>query len=440
VPPSGATSWPERLEERPISSHLIAALSIPLFSGVIGYVTNWTGVWMLFNPLKFKGFRLPGLQSLAQLLPRKIQQVPGIMHGAVGWQGIIPSRAAKMGSIATDKGIAKIGSARDFYEQLDPEVLAQHILDSSRGDIRELVDRVLERENPRLWRDLPPRAREALHERVQRQLPDVVDDVTDQIGKNIDQLLDVKLMVIRHNEERPELSNRIFQEVGHKELKLIINLGFVFGLILGIPVVFLTEAFPYWWVLPIAGSAVGYITNYVAIWMIFEPAEPKKIGPFTLHGLFLRRQHQAAEVYGQIISEDIITIENIGTELLHGPRSDRTRLMIANALRPAIDRATGSMRPAVRAAVGAREYDAMKDSIAEEGVEYTMTPLTDKDFNREQSGKIRELITDRMRKLSPKDFSEMMRSAMKEDEWLLFLHGAVLGIGAGLLHLAIFGV
>jgi hypothetical protein len=98
------------------------------------------------------------------------------------------------------------------------------------------------------------------------------------------------------------------------------------------------------------------------------------------------------------------------------------------------------MRPAVRAAVGAREYDAMKDSIAEEGVEYTMTPLTDKDFNREQSSKIRELITDRMRKLSPKDFSEMMRSAMKEDEWLLFLHGAVLGIGAGLLHLAIFGV
>ena len=29
---------------------------------------------------------------------------------------------------------------------------------------------------------------------------------------------------------------------------------------------------------------------------------------------------------------------------------------------------------------------------------------------------------------------------MKEDEWLLFLHGAVLGFGAGLLHLAIFGV
>jgi hypothetical protein len=45
-----------------------------------------------------------------------------------------------------------------------------------------------------------------------------------------------------------------------------------------------------------------------------------------------------------------------------------------------------------------------------------------------------------MRKLPEDDFSELLRSAIKQDEWLLFLHGAVLGFGAGLLHLALFGV
>ena len=35
--------------------------------------------------------------------------------------------------------------------------------------------------------------------------------------------------------------------------------------------------------------------------------------------------------------------------------------------------------------------------------------------------------------------SEMLRTVVREDEWLLYLHGAVLGFGAGLLHLAIFG-
>ena len=49
------------------------------------------------------------------------------------------------------------------------------------------------------------------------------------------------------------------------------------------------------------------------------------------------------------------------------------------------------------------------------------------------------MIHERMRTMAPIDFVEMLRSAMKEDEWLLFLHGAVLGFGAGLIHLAIFG-
>jgi hypothetical protein len=43
-----------------------------------------------------------------------------------------------------------------------------------------------------------------------------------------------------------------------------------------------------------------------------------------------------------------------------------------------------------------------------------------------------------MREMAPRDFSEMLRTAIREDEWLLYLHGAVLGLGAGLLHLATF--
>src|SRR5881398_765807 len=137
---------------------------------------------MLFHPLRFRGFRLPGLAALARLLPRKVQQVPGIMNGGLGWQGIIPSRAAKMGSIAVDKGIAKVGSPADFYEQLDPEKIAEQILVTSRSDMRELVDRIMEREHPQLWHDLPARVREALHERVQEQLLEIVREVTAKIG------------------------------------------------------------------------------------------------------------------------------------------------------------------------------------------------------------------------------------------------------------------
>ena len=423
-----------------MDSETLKLLTIPLFTGVIGYVTNWTGVLMLFYPVRFHGIRVPGLAALANLLPRKIQQIPGVMQGGVGWQGIIPSRAAKMGSIAVDKGIAKLGSPADFYQQLEPDKIAQQILDTARSDIRDVVERIMEREHPQLWNDLPPTVRDAVHGRVQDQLPDIVKCVTDEIGTHVDQLLDVKLMVIRHIEAHPELANRIFLEVGRRELRFMINFGFLCGLVLGIPLVFLILAVPQWWVLPIGGVIIGYVTNWVGLWMIFEPVDAKRVGPFKVQGLFLRRQTQVAEVYAGIIADDIVTISNIGEELLNGPRSDRTRQMIESAMRPAIDRAVGMARPVVRVAVGRRQYDAIRESVATEAVEYTMTPLKDPDFNQRQSAAVRKLIRQRMLEMPSSDYSEMLRSGMREDEWLLLLHGAVLGFGAGILHLAIFGV
>jgi uncharacterized membrane protein YheB (UPF0754 family) len=424
-----------------VDSETISLITVPLFTGAIGYVTNWTGVWMLFYPVRFAGFRLPGLAPLAHLLPRRIQQIPGVMQGGVGWQGIIPSRAAKMGSIAVDKGIAKLGSPGEFYRQLEPEAIAEHILTTAREDIRDVVERIMNRENPRLWNDMPPRVREAVHERVQEQLPDIVRAVTDEIGANIDQLLDVKLMVIRRIEEQPELANRIFLEVGRKELRFIINFGFVFGFACGIPTAYVTEVlYPRWWLLPIAGVIIGYVTNLLAIKMILEPTEPRTLGPLKLHGLFLRRQPEVADVYAGIIADDIVTIGNIGDDLLNGPRSDRTRSMIEHAMRPALDRAVGTAQPAVRVAVGTSTYDAIRESVATEAVDFTMTPLTDEEFNRRQSAAVRELVSARMREMPYPDFSELLRTAMREDEWLLYLHGGgVLGLAGGLIHLAIFG-
>jgi hypothetical protein len=32
----------------------------------------------------------------------------------------------------------------------------------------------------------------------------------------------------------------------------------------------------------------------------------------------------------------------------------------------------------------------------------------------------------------------MMRAAIKEDEWLLYAHGAIMGLAGGFLHVAVF--
>ena len=298
----------------------------------------------------------------------------------------------------------------------------------------------MERERPQLWHDLPPRVRAAVHARVEEQLPQIVHTITDEIGTHADDLIDVKLMVIRRLEANPALANRIFLEVGRKELRFIVNFGFFFGLLLGIPTAFFTEyVLTPWWVLPIAGVLIGYTTNLLGIRMIFEPVRPRRVGPFELQGLFLKRQPEVAEVYADIIAEDVVTMTNVAEDLMHGPNSDRTRQLIEDSLRPAVDGrwAGRGRRCASRSAAATTRRSAT--SLAAEAADYAVTPLADEEFNAGSASGVREFVATQVRAMGPPEFSEMLRTAMREDEWLLYLHGAVLGFGAGLLHLAIFG-
>ncbi len=416
-----------------------AFLSIPVFTGVVGWLINWSGLIMLFSPVQFHGIRIPGLRELGTILPRKLQEVPGILQGGLGWQGIVPARAAKMGSIAVDKAIAKLGTPGEFYQQLEPDKIAEHIVTIFRPEIPQLVNEVMLAEHPRLWRDLPRPVKDAVYERVQAQLPSVVGTVTDEIGIHIDQLLDPKIMVIDHFQKNPDLVVRIFRDFGQRELNLMVRFGFIFGFLLGIPVAVVDSILHQAWLLPVLGIVVGWTTNALGMWLIFEPPEERRFLGIKVHGLFLRRQDEAAEVYAQIIADDVITLERIGDFLLDGPRGDRTRQMLATALRPAIDKAAGPARGAVRVAVGAARFDSIRDSVAQQAVGRTLTPFKDPEFSRRQADKIRTLVATRTKELPPTDFVDMMRSAIKEDEWMLYAHGAIMGAAGGVLHLLIFG-
>jgi hypothetical protein len=395
---------------------------------------------MLFSPVQFHGIKVPGMRQLSRVLPRKIQEVPGILQGGLGWQGIVPARAAKMGSIAVDKAIDKLGTPKEFYQQLEPEQIAEHIVQVFEPEMPGMIEEIMKREHPALWRDLPPRARKAVVARVQAQLPGVVHTVTDEIGEHIDQLLDPKIMVINHFTENPALVVRIFRDFGQRELNWMVAFGFIFGFVLGIPVAIVDHWFGQWWMLPVLGVVVGWATNALGMWLIYETPEPHRILGIKVHGLFLRRQNEAAEVYAQIIADDVITLEHIGDFLLDGPRGDRTRQMLADAMRPAIDGAAGPVRGAVRVAVGRKEFDNIREAMAVEAVDRTIKPFKDPEFSQQQASKIYDLIVQRTKELPPRDFAEMMRAAIREDEWMLYAHGAVMGFAGGLLHLALFGV
>lgn len=432
------------------SKFVVDLVSIPIFSAIAGLVTNWTGVIMLFAPIQFRGFHCPGVKTLFPFLPRKLQVLPIFAPGGIlGFQGFIPARAERMASICVDKGLSKLGSIRDFLTELDPASIADQLVLVARDDIRDMVTELMEREHPELWAELPPQLREVVHQRVLQRLPAIAHHAMEAIEENIDDLIDIKLMVVGRLREDPRILRDIIYNLGSKELKFMTKIGFWLGLPLGLALALflqygtrmpIVSGVPHWLIVVVGASLIGITVNVVAIKMVFEPGDPApRYRCLWKQAKFARRQHEAAASFGYSLAHEVITMPNIITELVKGPRSDKTRLLIESVMLPEVDQIVGPSRLLVRAAVGGREFEAIRAGTTGTALDLAPRLLDDAAFTEKQAAKIDAFCTEKLRELPPSQFMEMLYSAVEQDAWLLYAHGGFLGLFVGVTHLIIFG-
>ncbi|PRX25268.1 uncharacterized protein DUF445 [Orenia metallireducens] len=69
--------------------------------------------------------------------------------------------------------------------------------------------------------------------------------------------------------------------------------------------------------LPIIGALIGWITNYLAIKLLFKPYEPVKIPllNFQLQGILPKRREELAKKVGEIVEKDLLPKEELEREL-----------------------------------------------------------------------------------------------------------------------------
>ena len=72
--------------------------------------------------------------------------------------------------------------------------------------------------------------------------------------------------------------------------------------------------FPANWTLPISGAIVGFMTNWIALQLIFKPVEPMEIKCngstiFTLQGFCLARQKEVSVTFSEYIAGKVLTSE-----------------------------------------------------------------------------------------------------------------------------------
>src|SRR5690606_27819511 len=72
--------------------------------------------------------------------------------------------------------------------------------------------------------------------------------------------------------------------------------------------------------LPVIGGVIGYVTNFVAVRMIFRPRRPVRVFGMTFQGLVPRRQDELAASIGRTVREHLFSHEDV-QELLTRPET-----------------------------------------------------------------------------------------------------------------------
>ena len=99
-----------KLSVKDLKQHPLKYLMIPVGAALVGYITNYVGVKMLFYPVNYFGtswFRIPN-QPL----------------GFLGWQGVVPAKRLQMASTMVDVTITKLLSIPEVFSRLDPGKMA----------------------------------------------------------------------------------------------------------------------------------------------------------------------------------------------------------------------------------------------------------------------------------------------------------------------------
>ncbi|MBV1882379.1 MAG: hypothetical protein KUG82_12140 [Pseudomonadales bacterium] len=387
----------------------LAYWAIPLIAGGVGWTTNWLAIQLTFYPTEFIG-------------------IPPYL----GWQGIIPRNVEKMANIVVDKVISKLGSLTEVFEQMEPDKIAHHIAEASISRIEEYTDEIMTDRNAILWENLPNVLKQRVYSRARKQLPVVLNNMIQDIGENIEDLIDLKHMIVTQLSSDTTLLNRVFKQVGEKEFKFVINSGLVFGVIFGVIQMIVWILYPKAWVLPAFGCFVGYATNWLALNLIFRPLNPIKISRWTLQGVFIKRQKEVAEVFCHIVTREVMTIKHLMAAMLNGPKKDRAKTLIKKHIKPVVE--GGTVKFAAQLAIGPSGYVRLKKSIEEKAIEISTDQFDDPVFNEERANLVANLIQERMENLSPAEFQDLLRPAFEEDEWILIAIGALLGLLAGTIQ------
>ncbi len=391
-------------------------LLIPVISALVGWFTNVVAVKMMFYPVEFVG-------------------VPPYL----GWQGVIPANALRLARVSNALITKKLLSLRQLFDEtFDAQAFTGKLGAVIDEMTEEVIEEIATKHAKPMWDNAGEFMQNKIRERARAEVVEVSRRIAMDIADDIESILDIEQTVLDAIEDNKELMGEMFYEVGRKEFKFIERSGLYFGFVFGVVQMIVWVLYPLPWILPAAGFGVGYMTNWIAIKLVFSPREPVKLGPITVQGLFHKRQNEVAEAFGRTVANRVLNADNIVKTVMESDGAARMDEIIEHRIGELLTKY--ETHPMAVLLVPADEQAALRADLLSRIKREWPKPGGFFHTFAGQSVDLDGELERRMKALDRASYEGVLRPAFQQDEWKLIAAGAVLGTVAGVLQLVyIFG-
>jgi uncharacterized membrane protein YheB (UPF0754 family) len=390
--------------KRDFGANWLIYLSMPFVAAFVGWSTKIVALEMIYRPLEFRGI------------------------GPIGWQGIVPRRAGKVGSKTIELLTANLLKPEDLLERID----AGEAVEALRAPLVQAIDEIsrdlAEQIRPGLWDSLPEAGRKAIQSRIQAQVPRVTENMLNEMKADLGRYVDLQFLAVTTLVLNKDKLVRLMRSVSDDAMAFVRRSGIYFGLGIGLVQMVAWALFKNPWIMPAFGFAVGFLSDFIALNMLFRPVQPKKVlGFIPFQGLLHAQRDKITRDYAEILAKDLFSPEILFDGVIKGPGADKLFALAAKEVDAAIDAQTGIAGPIVVLAVGTKRYRALKDRVVELVLERLPSTLLEAQEYATSVIDLENTIVEKMNQLTNEQYESILRPVFKDDEPLMIAIGGVLG-------------
>ncbi len=188
------------------------------------------------------------------------------------------------------------------------------------------------------------------------------------------------------------------------------------------------------YLIPFISAFIGWFTNWIAIKMLFHPREPKIILGIRFQGIFPKRQQQFAEKLGKLVSEELLSFEDIESKISNPTNISKLMPFVEAHIDHFLRVKLAEQMPMISMFIGDKTINQLKEVFINELTE--LFPVIMKNYmnNLQEDLDLEKIVSQKVAGFSSDKLENILNAIMAKEFRFVEIIGGILGFLIGLLQ------